>query len=353
MAGASPQQTTSRHSLSWLTDASYFDIPLWYPLHFLTTQLRPLPYPDANYEGMTVVVTGANVGLGKEAARHFCRLGATKVILACRDPDKGREAQADIEASTSRHGVVDVWQVDLSSFQSVKDFCHRAEAELERVDIVIENAGVAIGQFVEADGGFESSITINVVSTFLMAFFMLPMLRRTAMRFNVEPRLVIVSSDAHMFAKFREREEPQIFEAFKKKEYMSEDRYNTSKLLPIWIVRELGDRMSPNDPVMINCVHPGLCRTNLFRHAPFPLGTIIDLVGRLIGRTSEMGSRTLMAGAAAGKSSHGLFMDSCHVRDPSRLVLSDEGKVLQRRVYDELLQILETIQPGVTKNIET
>lgn len=161
--------------------------------------MRPLPYPDTDYTGKTCIVTGANVGLGKEAARHFCRLGANKVILACRDLEKGREAKTDIETSTERKGVVDVWKLDLASFQSVMDFCQQANTELERIDVVIENAGIAIGTYVEVDGGFESSIGINVVSTFLMAFLLLPKLRKTAMRFNVEPRLVVVSSDAHMF----------------------------------------------------------------------------------------------------------------------------------------------------------
>lgn len=175
--------------------------PLWYPLHFLTTQMRQLPYPDNNYANKTCIVTGANVGLGKEAARHLCRLGAEKVVLACRDLQKGREAQADIEASTQRKHIIDVWELDLGSFQSVMDFCQRADTELERIDVVIENAGVAIGTYVEVDGGYESSIGINVVATFLMAFLMLPKLRKTALRFNTEPRLVIVSSDAHMFVR--------------------------------------------------------------------------------------------------------------------------------------------------------
>lgn len=177
--------------------------PLWFPYHFVATQLRSLPYPDTDYQGKTVIVTGANVGLGQEAARHFCRLGAARVILACRDLEKGRVARADIEASTSKKGVVDVWQVNLASFQSVKDFCRRAADELDRLDVVVENAGVAIGTYVEADGAFESTIAINVVSTFLMALLLLPLMRRTAMRCNVEPRLVIVSSDAHMFVRAR------------------------------------------------------------------------------------------------------------------------------------------------------
>lgn len=132
---------------------------------------------------------------------------------------------------------------------------------------------------------------------------------------------------------------------------MNEDRYNTSKLLPIWIVRELASRMPPNDSVIINCINPGFCRTDLFRHAPFPLSYILKIGLHLLGRTSEMGSRTLMAAAAADKRSHGKYMDSCIVRDPSRLVCSKEGEELQRQVYDELMDILEGIQPGVTKNI--
>lgn len=132
---------------------------------------------------------------------------------------------------------------------------------------------------------------------------------------------------------------------------MNEDRYNVSKLLPIWIVRELASRMAPSDPVTINCLNPGFCRTDLFRHAPFPLNYFVKLSLRLLGRTSEMGSRTLMAAAAAGRESHGRYMDSCVVRDPSKLVLSEEGKVLQRRVYRELLRVLEGIEPGITKNI--
>ena len=153
-------------------------------------------------------------------------------------------------------------------------------------------------------------------------------------------------------AKFPERTETVIFEAFKGKQGMSEDRYNTSKLLSIWAVRELASHMPPNDPVIVNCINPGLCRTSLFRHAAFPLNYIVNVALRLIGRTSEIGSRTLIAGAAADKGSHGQYIDSCQVRDPSKLVISEEGRVLQKRVYDELLQVLETIHPGIMTNVD-
>lgn len=152
-------------------------------------------------------------------------------------------------------------------------------------------------------------------------------------------------------AKFAERREPSIFNAYKEKQKMNEDRYNTSKLLPIWVVRELAARLPPNDPVIINSLNPGFCRTAIFRHAPFALRFIITSGLQILGRTSEMGSRTLMAAAAAQKESHGGYMDSCVLRDPSHLVISEEGCALQKRVYTELMDILEDIQPGISKNV--
>lgn len=166
---------------------------------FFYNQFRRLPYPQDDFSGQTIIVTGANVGLGLEAARHFVRLGAARVVVASRSADRGAQAKADIERSSGRAdaGVVEVWPLDLGSFDSVRAFCARAAA-LPRVDAVVENAGVALvsprGTLAE---GYERTITVNVISTFLMALLLLPTLRRTAARFNIQPRLVIVSSDAH------------------------------------------------------------------------------------------------------------------------------------------------------------
>ncbi len=139
-----------------------------------------------------MVVTGANVRLGLEAARHFARLGASKVILGCRSAERGEAAKLDIEASTATSGVIEVWSLDLGSFESVRDFCVQAE-KLDRLDVVVENAGIATG-VLEYLEGYESTITINVISTFLLALLILPTLRRTAAQFNTTPNLVIVSS---------------------------------------------------------------------------------------------------------------------------------------------------------------
>lgn len=182
---------------------------------FFRNQFRRLPYPKDDFSGQTIIVTGANVGLGLEAARHFARLGAARVIIASRSADKGAQAKADVERSllsagggaagpqgpAPQQGVVEVWPLDLGSFDSVRAFCRRAAA-LDRVDAVVENAGVAmVAPRATLAEGYECTITVNVISTFLMALLLLPTLRRTASRFNTQPRLVIVSSDAHFMVR--------------------------------------------------------------------------------------------------------------------------------------------------------
>ena len=171
--------------------------PLSFSYNFLRGQFVALDVPTADFSGKVVIVTGGNSGLGLEAARHFVRLGAAKVILGCRSAEKAEAAKADIETSTGRTDVVEVWPLDMGSFDSVREFCRRADA-LDRLDVVTENAAVATGDYEEMEG-FESSITVNVISTFLMALLLLPVLRRTAARHNVQTRLSVISSDAHYF----------------------------------------------------------------------------------------------------------------------------------------------------------
>jgi NAD(P)-dependent dehydrogenase (short-subunit alcohol dehydrogenase family) len=153
------------------------------------------PMPRTRFDDKTIIVTGSNVGLGLEAARHFGRLGAARIILAVRDLKKGEAAKKSIDQTLSRSpSPVTVWKLDLSSYDSVQEFAARVYKELDRVDAVCENAGIATGIFrlTERD---ESTITTNVVSTFLLAFLLLPKLKETAQRFNTLPTLTITSSE--------------------------------------------------------------------------------------------------------------------------------------------------------------
>ena len=174
------------------------------------------PYPTTDFSGKTVIVTGANVGLGKEATRHFVRLGAEKVVCAVRTVSKGEAAKADIEAETKRNGVVDVYELDYSKYASIQTFAANV-AKLPRVDVAVLNAGIATENY-EVFEDNESTITVNVVSTTLLMLLLLPILRSSAAKWSIKPVITIVGSGVHAFTKFPERKTPNSLGTLNNKE---------------------------------------------------------------------------------------------------------------------------------------
>lgn len=164
--------------------------------------VRP-PYPNTDFSGKTVIVTGTNTGLGKEAVRHFVRLNAKKVIGVVRSIARGEAAKAEIEAETGRQGVVDLMECDLSSYASVKAFAANVATQ-DRVDAVVLNAGIATEKF-EVFEDNESTITVNVVSTTLLILLLLPTLRSFAAKWDIVPVISVVGSGVHIYTKFSER----------------------------------------------------------------------------------------------------------------------------------------------------
>ncbi|KAK5053832.1 hypothetical protein LTR84_001794 [Exophiala bonariae] len=162
----------------------------------------------APYAGQTIIVTGSNVGLGLEAARHFVRLGAQKVIIAVRNKDKGETAAQSIHESTGRAGVAEVWELDLRSYASVKSFAERASG-LERLDVVVNNAGILTKKFEMAEDN-ESTITVNVVSAAFLSLLLLPKLRETSVRLRREVVLTFTGSFVHFMTDFPEQKNERI-----------------------------------------------------------------------------------------------------------------------------------------------
>lgn len=134
-------------------------------------------------------------------AQYFVKLNASKVILACRNLEKAEKAKEQIEAATRRKGVVEVWQLDLASFDSIKLFAEWT-TKLDRLDIVVNNAAHLSYYFQKAPNGHEMITMINYIGTFYFTILMLPALRASSLKFNIEPRIVMVSSDAVFFVRF-------------------------------------------------------------------------------------------------------------------------------------------------------
>lgn len=161
----------------------------------IRAQRQAIPLPTTSFAGQTIIVTGSNTGLGLEAARHFVRLDAARVILAVRSMKKGKDAKASIEASTTRQNVVEVWQIDMDKYDSIKSFAARC-VSLDRLDVVVANAGVLRNTHEEAEGT-EITIAVNVIGTFLLTLNLLPILRRSRVKTGKTSRLVITSSVVH------------------------------------------------------------------------------------------------------------------------------------------------------------
>jgi len=309
------------------------------------TTLPIVPTPG-DCVGKTFIVTGANTGLGFQCAQHLVRLSAARVILGVRSISKGDAAKASIENSTNRRGVVEVWQLDLASFDSVKAFVQQVKG-LERLDALICNASVALLRYSVTEG-LETSITVNVVNTMLLAVMALPALKSSAKMTGEKGHLVIVGSVVAFDCEgLLEGVEGDVLEGLKENKMY--DRYPTTKLLQFYAARKLAS-LNPAEEtgVIINYVNPGLCFTELARNGDFGYQVMIFIMRSLLGRTAEVGSRTLLHAAFAGEETHGKYLSACDVKEQhvAPWAMGESGIQMQERVWMDLTKRLNTIEPG-------
>ncbi|KAH9203572.1 hypothetical protein DL95DRAFT_377628 [Leptodontidium sp. 2 PMI_412] len=273
--------------------------------------------PPGSFESQTVLITGGNSSLGLETARHSVKLGASKVILSIQNLSKGEEAKIDIEPTTGRNGVVEVWEDDLERFDSVEEFCARA-ARLERLDTAIINAGLASLQWNLSLEGFERQLQVNCLSTALMMLLLLPVLVRSRREHpDSRPHLVVVGTDMDADAKFEERHCDEAIEAlndearWEMSQAVPTERYAVSKLFMHYMAYEMV-RLTPTirgEPaVVVNIVNPGFCKSELMNREAGRL-YLLEAMQLLTARTTEEGSKTIVDGTVRGTDSHGKFID--------------------------------------------
>ncbi len=207
-------------------------------------------YSDKNrvrLEGRVVVITGANAGIGKETALELSSRGA-RVIMLCRSMDKAKAARDEIVAQT--HGDVEVLQMDLSSFKSIRACADKLLNKEEKIDILVNNAGVMHCPEWKTEDGFDMQFGTNHLGHFLLTELLRPLLKRAATD-NYRPRIVIVSSLMHEYGTF-DFDDPN----FEKKSYSDWDAYNQSKLANVLHAKELARRVEA-DGISVYSLHPG------------------------------------------------------------------------------------------------
>ena len=252
------------------------------------------PRSDAkDMSGTVCVVTGANSGIGKATATELARLGA-RVVMVCRDEGRGREAQAEIRAAArtahpSREDVVDLCIADLSVLEEVYHLGETLRADHNRLDVLVNNAGVFLDSFEETADGLEATFAINHLAPFLLTHLVLPRLRETAGRAG-EARIVTVSSEAHRGVSMN------FDDLNAEKSYNPLQAYARSKLANILFTHELSRRLQ-DDGVVANAVHPGIVNTNIWRGSGW-ISRIARLFSWLYKRPEE-GARSVVHLAAS------------------------------------------------------
>ncbi|KAI5458343.1 hypothetical protein BGZ63DRAFT_466852 [Mariannaea sp. PMI_226] len=320
---------------------------------FMSTQKRELPLlvnPKTS-AGRVYIVTGANAGLGFEAAQHLVAAQAAKVILAVRNPTLGQEAAAKIEAQTGRTGVAEVWQLDMASYDSIRAFAKRAQS-LDRIDGLIENAGVILFQRSESEGHL-TTVTVNLIGTLLLAILMLPKISTEAKRTGTTAHLSLVTS----VAAFQSDEDWNLIkdDPIRKMDTEVEPivkNYRNTKLI-LAIAGRMLAKLVPLDQsnVVINLVCPGFCSTDLNKNAPLAIRERSAKSKAEYGRSPDHGSRTLLYAAVAGPESHGKLTASCEIADdqiPSWMT-DAHGQETAQQVWDILVKELDSIEPGAVK----
>ena len=207
-------------------------------------------------KGKIAIVTGANSGLGKEITIGLAKK-EIKVIMACRNQSKAESAKAEV-LSQVNSADIEIMLLDLNSLNSVRNFVTAFGENYNRLDLLIENAGIMIPPLSKTEDGFESQMGVNYFSHFLLTNLLYPLLNRTE-----GARIATTSSLAH------ERGRIDFDNLNAEKSYSKMGAYGQSKLACLLFAYELKRRLEKaSSKVIAVSSHPGVSKTNLFTNIP-------------------------------------------------------------------------------------
>ncbi|MCH2172009.1 SDR family oxidoreductase [Myxococcota bacterium] len=263
--------------------------------------------------GKTVIITGANSGIGKQTALELARSGA-RIVLAGRESPKSQAAHEELLAAAPG-AQLELRALDLSSFESIRNFTGGIARDIDRIDVLLNNAGTMPKRLQLTADGFEAQIGINHLGHYLLTRLLLPKLQA-----GHEARIIHVSSMLHTRGDID-------FENFRgQKGYKTFDAYYQSKLANVLFSNELARRLEGSQ-VTSNALHPGGIQTDIMRDNNF----LIRWITRLMFKPVTEGAKTSVMLASdpelAGVS--GRYFDQCEEKPPG-------GKALDPELADRL-----------------
>jgi NAD(P)-dependent dehydrogenase (short-subunit alcohol dehydrogenase family) len=268
-------------------------------------------------QGQVCVVTGATSGIGKAAAAALARQGA-EIIVVGRDPGRAEATAAAIQADGAPPPKVEI--ADLARLDQVRALAGRLNQTLDRVDVLINNAGLVLNERQVTPDGYEHVFAVNHLAPFLLTNLLRPKLTASA-----PGRVITVSSDAHTAARL-DLDDPNLEHG-----WSSWRSYSNSKLANILFTRELARRLDGTG-VTANCLHPGVVRTGFGRDAR-PLMRVGITIAKPFMLSPERGADTIvyLASSPDVAAKTGGYYVKRQLREPSAAA-RDDG--LARRLWE-------------------
>ncbi|KAM7369705.1 hypothetical protein PAMP_011008 [Pampus punctatissimus] len=219
---------------------------------------------DERLDGKTVIITGANTGIGKDTAIDLAKRGA-KIIIACRDMVKAEEAVKEIVQNSGNENVI-YMKLDLADTKSIRDFAEAINKDEPQLNILINNAGVMVCPYGKTADGFELQIGVNHLGHFLLTHLLIDLIKKSA-----PARIITVSSMAHSWGSIN------LEDINSEKHYDKKRAYSQSKLANILFTRSLAKRLEGTG-VTTYSLHPGVVQTDLWRHLNGPQQAVMKMI---------------------------------------------------------------------------
>lgn len=295
--------------------------------------------------GKTAIVTGGNSGIGLETCKVLAYAGA-RVILASRSVEAGTKAISDEIVKSGHGGYVSssdnivVKQLDLASFQSIKDFAQDVIASEGEIDFLILNAGImALPSLTRTSAGFESQVGVNHFGHFYLTSLLLPKITKQ----DSKCRIVSVSSMAHTMGDV----DISDLHFQNGRSYGAWSAYGQSKLCNILFAKELADRYE-NTNISSFSLHPGVIQTNLIRHSLPEQGCLFYLYkGLVVDKSIPQGASTTVWACLAPELNDcsGAYLDNCAISSPNARGQDSTG-ALRKQLWEITEKQIEVALAG-------
>lgn len=333
------------------------------PLKLLGEKWNPPAEVKKSFEGQVVLVTGANTGLGLEAAKKVAALGADKLIVTTRSEAKGEATKSQIKqwlADTKRPERTEIIHIvlDMGSSTGVKAFMEGLNSTSNKLDAAILNAGMNTPEYRTSPEGFEEVLQVNTISTVFLATLLLPLLTATAKSSKTQTHLTFSSSrNATLGASFP-KDQSTLSSSTPLKEMSQPQRlpagiagglasYGRSKLMLEYVMRRMvylpALRSTDAKPsVIINSVCPGMTKSDLGRnYKHWAVRVFAQVLFVVFAKSAEAGANAYLQALTQGEESMGQLWAAGHFVEEWDALRSEQGRRLGDTVWEEMKALMQ------------